>query len=101
MQRGEGWLQLPAQPPENVVVPAFDSKVLDGKIGYLHLSSFPPAAAKLPDGKTVPEAFAAALDNFDKAGVTAWVLDLRGNGSGCLDAMVPSLHSYCPRGRRI
>ncbi|HEY8836334.1 MAG TPA: S41 family peptidase [Dehalococcoidia bacterium] len=71
-----------------IVVPAFDSRILDGGVGYLRLRSFPPADAKLPDGQTVPQAIDTALQSFEQAGVTAWVLDLRNNPGGYLDTMM-------------
>lgn len=84
--RGSGLLQT-LLTRETIVVSAFESRVLDDGVGYIRLRSFPPAGAKLPDGKTVPQELDAALDGFDRAGVDAWVLDLRNDGGGYLDDM--------------
>jgi carboxyl-terminal processing protease len=86
LARGSGLLE-PLLTREYIVVSAFESRVLDDGVGYVRLRSFPPAGAKLPDGNTVPQELDAALDGFERAGVTAWVLDLRNDGGGYLDDM--------------
>ncbi|MHB8576209.1 MAG: S41 family peptidase [Dehalococcoidia bacterium] len=93
--RGGGFLLADLTRSE-IVVPAFEARVLDGGVGYLQLRSFPPAGAKLPNGRTLGQALSDALDGFDQAGATAWVLDLRGNGGGYLDAMIEVAGQFLP-----
>jgi len=97
VQRGAGTLQV-AMTRATISIAAFESRILDGGIGYVRLRSFPPAGAKLPDGQTVAQALDAALDGFDRAGVSSWVLDLRGNGGGYLDEMTEIASRFVPSG---
>lgn len=97
VQRTGGWL-LAELKRQAIVVPAFESRMLDGGVGYLRLRSFPPADARLPSGQTVPQALDAALASFEQAGVTAWVLDLRDNGGGYLDTMTQVAGRLLPAG---
>lgn len=97
VQRGTGSLQAEIT-REQVVISAFESRVMDGGVGYLRLRSFPFSDAKLPNGLTVPQALDVALNAFDEAGVTAWVLDLRGNGGGYLDTMTEVANRLLPPG---
>lgn len=86
---------------EQIVIPAFESRVLDGGVGYLRLRSFPPAGAAFPDGHTLGQSLDAALAGFEQAGVAAWVLDLRGNGGGYLDAMTEVAGRLLPSGTPV
>jgi len=97
VSRLAGWLQVVLQ-RQAIVQSTFQASVRSDGVGVLRLTSFPPAAAKLPDGQTVPQAFAKALDDFDKKGVSAWVLDLRGNGGGYLDTMSAIANLLLPAG---
>ncbi len=71
-------LALSPYEPKNVL-----TKVLDGNIGYLrvHEWSTPRLARQIAD----------ALAKFDKAKVTRWVIDLRGNPGGIVSPDVISL----------
>jgi len=65
-----------------ITVPVFTSRVIAGtdgsKIGYMKLYSFSTGTdAQL----------ATALADFQRQGVTAWVLDLRDNGGGYIDVL--------------
>jgi len=95
VERGEGSFQVVLQ-RQIVVVSAFESRILDGNVGYVRLRSFPPADAKLPGGRTTVQALDAALDAFDAARVTAWVLDLRNNGGGYLNSMTEVASRFLP-----
>jgi carboxyl-terminal processing protease len=83
---------------EAIVVPAFESRILDGGVGYLVLRSFPPAGAKLPNGSTLGQAIDQSLASFESAGVTAWILDLRNNSGGYLDGMSEIANRLLPSG---
>ncbi len=100
VQRGAGTLQAELT-REQVVVSAFESRMLNGGVGYLRLRSFPLSDGKLPNGLTVPQALDAALARFDQTGATAWVLDLRGNGGGYLDTMTEVANRLLPAGSSI
>lgn len=97
VQRAAGTLQV-ALTRATISIAAFESRILDGGVGYLRLRSFPPAGAKLPNGQTVAQALDAALESFDRAGVSSWVLDLRGNGGGYLDGMSEVAGRFLPSG---
>jgi C-terminal peptidase prc len=62
--------------------PIFSWRVLDGGVGYMRLRSFVNPWTPLQDGKTVVQELDDALNNFEAAGVTEWLLDLRGNLGG-------------------
>ncbi len=65
-----------------IQVPVFTSDILRGpngtKVGYMKLYSFSTGAEKQVQ---------AALEEFEQAGVTAWILDLRDNGGGYIDTL--------------
>ncbi|HEV7213542.1 MAG TPA: S41 family peptidase [Chloroflexota bacterium] len=65
-----------------VVEPLLESRVLDDHMCYLQLHSFPFADQVLPDGKTVLQDLDADLSFCRQAGVTGWILDLRGDPGG-------------------
>jgi len=62
--------------------PIFSSQILPGGVGYLRLRSFVNPWTPLQDGKTVVQELDDALNGFEAAGVTEWLLDLRGNLGG-------------------
>lgn len=73
-----------SQPEFSIVVPRAEIKIeavrwriLDGNVGYLRIVGFPHPA--------VASDVQRALDEFDKQGVRAVTIDLRGNGGGRLD----------------
>jgi carboxyl-terminal processing protease len=62
--------------------PDFQARVLPGNVGYMQLRSF-SAFIDVPAGKpNVLRELDAALERFEAAGVTHWVMDLRGNPGG-------------------
>jgi carboxyl-terminal processing protease len=65
-----------------ITVPVFTSEVRPGpngtKIGYMKLYSFSSGAERQVQ---------QALEDFDKQGVNAWVLDLRDNGGGFINTL--------------
>jgi carboxyl-terminal processing protease len=69
--------------------PSVEARMLPGQIGYVELYSFPEnAAAQLK----------VALDALDRQGARAWVIDVRDNGGGALDAVTQSLSLFVPKG---
>ncbi|HEY7293484.1 MAG TPA: S41 family peptidase, partial [Dehalococcoidia bacterium] len=64
----------------------WSATVLPGSVGLMRLREFIDPWRPLPDGRTVDVAIDDALEQFEAAGVTLWVLDLRDNpgGSGLL-----------------
>jgi carboxyl-terminal processing protease len=65
-----------------VVEPLLESRVLADHMCYLQLHSFPFADQVLPDGQTVLQELDADLSVCRQAGVTGWILDLRGDPGG-------------------
>ena len=61
----------------SLTVPPVRSRVVDGRIGYLHLNTF---------SKDVHEQTRTALNELLDIGIDRLVLDLRGNGGGSLNA---------------
>lgn len=64
---------------EEIKVPAVKAQMIDEEIGYAALSSFTQRAADEID---------AALEKFEKRGMKAFILDLRHNPGGLLEAAV-------------
>lgn len=68
--------------------PNVEYRMLPNKIGYVQLYGFPENAAN---------DFRSALDALDRQGAQAWVLDLRDNGGGALDAVTQVASMFVPR----
>ena len=64
---------------EEIKVPALKAQMIDEEIGYASLSSFTQRA---------PDEIDAALEKFEKRGMKAFILDLRHNPGGLLEAAV-------------
>ncbi|HZQ37242.1 MAG TPA: S41 family peptidase, partial [Dehalococcoidia bacterium] len=64
----------------------WSATVLPGGVGLMRLREFIDPWRPLADGRTIDLAIDGALNQFEAAGVTHWVLDLRDNpgGSGLL-----------------
>ncbi len=74
-----------------VPLPVIEKSILPDKIGYLKISRFPVSDQKGLDANI--KLFAAALDEFDKSGVTSLIVDLRGNAYGSV-RLLQSYLSY-------
>ena len=70
-----------------ITFPALDERVLPSGVGYIHLHQFPSPTAILSDGKPLGPDLDAVLASFQAAGARGWVLDLRGNPGGRVDAL--------------
>lgn len=75
-----------------IEVPAVQSKMLDGQIGYLRLLQF--------NEKTRQETSAALMD-FNKAGARGLVLDLRNNPGGLLTECIKVASMFLPENQKI
>jgi carboxyl-terminal processing protease len=64
---------------QEIHVPSVASRMIDGDVGYVQLFDF---------GETSAEELNAALDKLGNEGAKAYLLDLRNNGGGLLDAAV-------------
>jgi carboxyl-terminal processing protease len=64
---------------ETIHAPSVTSKMLPGSIGYVELSVF---------GQSTATELTAALNRLDSQGAKAYVLDLRRNGGGYLNAAI-------------
>jgi len=70
-----------------ITFPAIVESVLPSGVGYIHLHQFPSPTAILSDGKPLGPDLDAVLASFQAAGARGWVLDLRGNPGGRVDAL--------------
>lgn len=75
-------------PRERVVPQYVEARVLDGGIGYVRIRNF-------IDGG-VHDRLREVFDDFEREGVTAWVIDIRNNPGGRLDADAAGL--FIPEG---
>jgi carboxyl-terminal processing protease len=75
-----------------IEVPSVDSRVLDGGVGILRISSFAKTTLAELDGR---------LEELTRAGVKSIVLDLRGSPGGMFDAGVAVAGRFVPVGERI
>ncbi len=69
--------------------PSVLSRVLDNNVGYVRLTVF---------GQTTGDELAHALTDFEKQGVKGYVLDLRNNGGGYLNAAVDVSSKFVAEG---
>lgn len=65
-----------------VFQPILESRVLADHMCYIQLHNFPFADQVLPDGETVLQELDADLTTCQKAQVTGWIVDLRGDPGG-------------------
>ncbi len=70
-------------------VQSVKSKILDGNIGYIKISTF---------DANVDKDFSTALSNLQKANVTGIVFDVRNNPGGLLNVLVETLDPLLPEG---
>ena len=74
---------------KEVTYPHFESRVMDGSIGYMHLLMFDEQA-----GANI----AKALTSFKQRGVRGIILDLRDNPGGLLNSAVDVASKFIPPG---
>ena len=77
---------------ETIVNESVTSKMLEGKIGYIKVSSF--------DKETVKQ-YTDAIAGLEKEEERGLIIDLRGNGGGSLEATVGMLDRMLPEGDLI
>lgn len=68
-----------------VEIPTVESKMLDGKIGYISVSGF---------SEPTPIQFEEAVRSFDSTNPTGLIIDMRGNPGGLLEAAVKMLSLF-------
>jgi carboxyl-terminal processing protease len=73
----------------NIHEPSVVGTVIDGDIGYVRVSVF---------GSTTGQEMSDALSKLDAQGVKGYVLDLRNNGGGYLDAAIDVSSKFIPDG---
>lgn len=73
---------------ERVNPPNVEARVIDGAIGYIRIRNF-------VDGGVSAD-LRRKIDEFEAPGVSAWILDIRGNPGGRLDT--PSISLFVPPG---
>jgi carboxyl-terminal processing protease len=79
IRRGKGDVQDYVIEREVIEVPSLTSRMLDGDVGYIQLFDF---------GEHSAQEMSDALDRLLKQGAKGFILDLRDNGGGLLDAAV-------------
>ena len=72
-----------------VTPPIVEAAMLQNRVGYLRIDSFPDS---------VVDQVTAVLDTFDRQGARVWVIDLRNNGGGTLQAESSLLSKLIPDG---
>ena len=77
---------------QNIQVPSVTSKVLDGNIGYIQISTFADDTSKLMEQTAA---------KMKQAGVKGIVLDLRNNPGGLLNAAVDISSEWLPQNTLI
>lgn len=77
--RGKGDVRDYAIERQVIEVPSMTSRMIDGDVGYIQLYDF---------GEHSSQEVSDALDRLLKGGAKAFILDLRDNGGGLLDAAV-------------
>ena len=77
---------------QNIQVPSVNTKILDGNIGYMHITTFADDTASLAQ---------TAADKFKQEQVKGIVLDLRDNPGGLLDAAVSVSSLWLPEGDTV
>lgn len=75
---------------KKVEVPTVDYKMLDGKIGYIMISSF---------DEVTDEQYKAAIQDLEQKGMKGMIVDLRDNGGGLLESVVNMLDYMLPEGK--
>jgi carboxyl-terminal processing protease len=78
IQRGETVLEFEIE-RGSIEVPSVQSEMLDGNIGYIQLFTFSAGAS---------DALRQTIRTLDRDGAEAFILDLRGNGGGYLNAAI-------------
>jgi carboxyl-terminal processing protease len=68
---------------ERVTPPNVESRVIDGRLGYVRVRNF-------VDGGIAAQ-LKTALDSFEASNLSGWIVDLRGNPGGRLDTQAASL----------
>ena len=71
--------------------PLAEHRVLEGRLGWLRFDGFPDSDAFLAR-------LQEALQDFERAGVQGWVLDLRENGGGVLERVVAVARLFIAQG---
>lgn len=89
VQRDSKSLGTLALTREEIHAPSVYDHMLPGNIGYVALTVF---------GQDTADELSAALDSLQKQGARAYVLDLRNNGGGYLNAAIDVASKFIPDG---
>jgi carboxyl-terminal processing protease len=77
---------------DDIKIPSVETKVLDGNVGYMHISTF---------GDTTGDLAATEAKSLVDKNVTSIVLDLRGNPGGAVDSAIKVASLWLPQGKLI
>lgn len=75
-----------------ITIPEVDSRMLEDGVGYIELASF---------GDDAVADFYKAVDELKAQGAKGFVLDLRQNGGGYLDAAIDIASAFVPKGQPV
>lgn len=91
VQRGEAKLSFNVE-NKKLLVPAIDSQLLEGNIGYLQISTF---------SNTLKEQVETALKDLEAKGMQSLIIDLRNNSGGYLSAAKDVASMFLEKGQVI
>lgn len=77
---------------QNIQVPSVNTKILDGNIGYIQITTFADDTSALIEQASL---------KMKQAGVKGVVLDLRGNPGGEVSAAIDTASQWLPTGKTI
>ena len=90
--RGETYKKFTIKCAENEVQSVYGEFLTKEKLGYLSITEF--------NKKTYVQ-FKTLMDEYEKSGAKGYILDLRHNGGGTVDAAAKMLDSLLPKGDTI
>lgn len=88
VKRGKSEITCEVQRKEMTTI-SIDSKMLEGKIGYIDISEFDDAT---------PTQFEQAIAKLKEEGAKGFIFDVRNNGGGSLTAVTAMLEKLLPEG---
>jgi len=77
---------------DDIKIPSVDTKMLDGNVGYMHISTF---------GNDSGDLAAQKAKELKDQGAQKIVLDLRGNPGGAVDSAIKVASLWLPQGKLI
>ena len=92
MENGKTVTKVVTVVTEKIVNQTVSHKMLEGKMGYILVTSF---------NKETVKQYEKAIDDLEKKGQKGLIVDLRNNGGGSLTAVIDMLNRMLPKGDLI